>query len=233
MSKIIQFSTIGALMAGHFRGECCLQEFSHPHAFGLGCSEEINGELTIFQGEFWEATAGEALKTLGNQHRVPFIQMTEFHPEYTYEVQDISHHNAQRWLAEKISNQNVFLAICIEAEFEKVVVRRPQRATQGERKIAEVAKAQQVDTLRHIKGRLIGFWTPELFGRISVPGFHLHFIDDERKQSGHVLEYYAKSSLLSLEEKQTIEITNPASQNYKELNIDITKLDQLIHQIEK
>jgi len=92
MSKIVQFSTIGALMAGYFRGEYDSTALKRPHAFGLGCSQGINGELTIFQGKIWEATAGEALHLLGQQE-VPFLQVTEFAAERTVQVNHIDQHN--------------------------------------------------------------------------------------------------------------------------------------------
>lgn len=233
MSKIVQFSTIGALMAGHFRGECCLEDINHPRAFGVGCSAELNGELTIAEGQFWEATAGTALHNLDQQSKVPFIQLTEFIPQRAVDVENISQLNAEQLLEQQIDKQNVFVAVCIEATFEEMIIRRPQPNNGKQRGITEVAGAQQVDTHHNIQGRLIGFWTPELFGRVSVPGFHFHFLNYASDISGHVLEYRASRAQLSFEEKPTIEITNPTSQSYKELIIDVAKLDRLISQVEK
>lgn len=233
MSKIIQFSTIGALMAGHLQGEWCLNNINHQNAFGLGCSELINGELTIFQGNIWEGTAKETLHSLNKHHLLPFIQLTEFNPEKTCHITNINHHNIEKLLNDEINSQNIFLAICIEAIFEEVTFRQPQRATKNDRQVSEIAASQLINTSYNIQGRLIGFWTPELYGRISVPGFHFHFIDDKESITGHVLGYKAKHAILSFEEKQTIEITNPTSQNYKQLKIDVTKLDHLITKIEK
>ena len=232
MSKIIQFSTIGALMAGYFRGEYDASALKHPDAFGLGCSQGINGELTIFQGKVWEATAGEAPHLL-RQEMLPFLQVTEFVPERTASVVNIDQHNAEQHLNQFIPLQNIFLAVCIEATFDHLVIRRPQPASDIPRDINDFARTQQEDTLNNINGYLIGFWTPALFGRISVPGFHFHFIDEKRNNSGHVLEFSAKKAILKYQEKQTIEVTNPGSAEYKNMTIDLSSLDKSIEHVEK
>ncbi|WP_261641103.1 acetolactate decarboxylase [Erwinia mallotivora] len=232
MSKITQFSTIGALMAGHFDGECDTRQFTMPDAFGLGCSANINGELTIYQGVFWEATANEAIHHLHDYH-VPFIQLTDFNPEKKFSVEAINQDCAAKLLGEHVVLDNIFLAICIEANFDRLVIRRPQRAEETERDIHMVADAQQEYTLTDVNGKLIGFWTPELFGRISVPGFHFHFLDTVTQQSGHVLSYSARNATVSFEVKPTIEITNPHSEKFKELVIDLSAMDQIIAKVER
>jgi len=66
-----------------------------------------------------------------------------------------------------------------------------------------------------------------------VPGFHFHFIDEKQKNSGHVLEFSASQAQLSFQEKQTIEITNPHSDEYRNMNIDLLSLDKSIELVEK
>lgn len=232
MSKIVQYSTIGALMAGYFRGDCDTTQFNHPHAFGLGCSAGINGELTIFQGTIWEATAGEAIHPL-KHHEVPFIQITDFQPESELRVTNINHSNAADILSEHIDINNIFLAVSLQATFENIRIRRPQPAVSEDRDINAFAETQQEYSLNNIKGRLIGFWTPALFGRVSVPGFHFHFIDALQCNSGHVLAFQASEGLLSYQQKPTIEITMPQSEEYKKLSIDISGLDKTISQVEQ
>ncbi|WP_411813592.1 acetolactate decarboxylase [Erwinia tracheiphila] len=51
-----------------------------------------------------------------------------------------------------------------------------------------------------MKGKLVGFWTSELYGHISVHGFH--FIDEKQQISGHVLFYHAEEAIVSYEESR-------------------------------
>ncbi|CAI3952880.1 Alpha-acetolactate decarboxylase (AlsD) (PDB:1XV2) [Commensalibacter communis] len=234
MTKIIQFSTIGALMAGHVQGERDFAKLSCGCNFGLGCSANLNGELTIYDGTAYEATAGQALETLDYEEKVPFIQLTNFNPEHEYVVEHVNHKNIEACLKRFIQAQNIFIAVSLQGVFEQIVFRRPYSLADGEeRNVDELAETQKVDTFHQIEGQLIGFWTPELFGRVSVPGFHFHFLDESKQISGHVLEFYMNYAQLSFQEKQTIEITNPKSNSYKEMNIDVNMLDEMIQKIEK
>ena len=235
MSRITQFSTIGALMAGCFEpgkslaSLCCEGE----RAFGLGCSAQISGELTIWNGRIHEATAGETLHCLSAETDVPFMQVTQFVAQDSQQIGPVTHETAPEVLHRFINPDNIFLAVSIEAEFDNLVIRRPQRAGDGTRSVEDVAAGQKVDRHRAITGRLIGFWTPELFGRVSVPGFHFHFLDRDEKISGHVLEFSAGHAILSFEEKETIEIHNPTSAAFRDRRIDVNALDEVIHRIEK
>ncbi|CAK9886853.1 MAG: Alpha-acetolactate decarboxylase [Candidatus Erwinia impunctatus] len=233
MNKITQFSTIGALMSGFFKGEFCLLLGKSQYSFGLGCSEKLNGELTVFDGIAYRATADESLTELEKNSPLPFVQVTDFTPQHQHNTGEVNEQNIESILRQSINPDNIFLAITIEAHFDTMIIRRPHRQDEGERSVEEVASAQQVDTHHAIGGHLVGFWTPELFGRVSVPGFHFHFLDTEKHISGHVLQFSAKSAVLSFEEKRSIEITLPDSEEYTSLPIDVAKLDQLIHKIEK
>ncbi|WP_025885079.1 acetolactate decarboxylase [Asaia prunellae] len=233
MSKITQFSTIGALMAGYFHGEAPLSAFCSHRAFGLGCSAGISGELTIHDGRVHEATAGETLHCLSPEVEIPFVQVTDFTPQQEHVVMSITHENVEEQLGRFIRADNIFLAVSISGHFDQLVLRRPYRADGSSRSVNDVAAAQKVDRHEAIEGRLIGFWTPELFGRVSVPGFHFHFLDEASVVSGHVLEFSAPEALLSFEEKTTIEIVNPSSKAFKALEIDVGALDEMINRIEK
>ncbi|MDR6182896.1 acetolactate decarboxylase [Asaia bogorensis] len=238
MSRITQFSTIGALMAGHLQAEQKIASLCacHETGFGLGCSAGLNGELTICDGRVYEATAGEPLHVLPQHDAVPFVQITAFKSQFQVEVENITHETAYDRLCTLIAPDNIFMAVSVTGLFDHLVLRRPHRAV-GEsdqhRDVEAVAASQKIDRFEGIRGRLIGFWTPALFGRISVPGFHFHFLDDERRISGHVLEFAASHATLSAEEKPTIEITNPQSDSFRNRTIETDKLDDMIHRIEK
>ncbi|WP_277755561.1 acetolactate decarboxylase [Rosenbergiella metrosideri] len=232
MSKITQFSTIGALMAGHFDGDFSINSLKSQTLFGLGCSCGINGELTVCDGKLWEATAGESLHQF-ESHVVPFLQVTDFIAEHTLAATDINDENIEQLLAEQFPINNIFLAVNVKSCFDEVVIRRPQREESKTRTVNEMSDSQQVDTLNDVSGQLIGFWTPELFGRISVPGFHFHFISDDRQLSGHVLSFSTAKAVVDYQVKHSIEITNSHSDAFINLDIDVSQLDELISHIEK
>lgn len=233
MSKIIQMSTSAALMCGYFKGEKQFPKSFQGQNFGIGCSEGVNGELTIFEGCAYEGTAEESTRILPPNVKIPFIQITNFQATQNHIIHNVDHLNANVHLNKFIEIKNIFVALSFSGVLDKVLIRCPKREEKNNRTIEELHKSQFVHEYKKIKGTLVGFWTPEIFGRVSVPGFHFHFIDDDKKISGHVLEFSAKEVLLCFEEKQSIEITNPSNNTYKNMDLDVDKIDALIKRLER
>ncbi|MEB5477327.1 acetolactate decarboxylase [Acinetobacter pollinis] len=232
MSKIYQFSTIGALMSGYFSPDQDIYKVCSCSSIGLGCSENLNAEMTILNGTPYTATAEEALKTPEAPLEVPFYQVTSFDHFQEYHIGEASTKNLEQFVQAVIPLNNNFIALRIKATFHELTLRRPYASSET-RSVQEVSDHQEVSTYKEIQGHLIGFWTPEMFGRISVPGFHFHFLSEDKSVSGHVLDYYFSSALLQCEEKNVIEITHPKTSAFKNLNIDIEGLDEVIRKVEQ
>jgi acetolactate decarboxylase len=54
--------------------------------------------------------------------------------------------------------------------------------------MVEAAKEQVVFEFKRVKGTLIGFRYPAYIKGINLPGYHFHFLTDDRKGGGHVLD---------------------------------------------
>lgn len=232
MSKIHQYSTIGALMSGYFNADEDVYQHCSCTSIGLGCSELLNAELTIQDGQVYTATAEKMTVKEHPPFYVPFYQVTSFDRYQEYPISCVSNITLENILTSFISLKNNFVAIRIIGEFSKLVLRRPY-CSDKIRKVKDISDQQQVSEYNNINGYLIGFWTPEIYGRISVPGFHLHFLSDDFTVSGHVLSYQLSTGQLQFEEKATIELKNPTTNDFQKIDIDLESLDQMIEHVEK
>ena len=52
----------------------------------------------------------------------------------------------------------------------------------------EVAAVQPEFELYNVSGTLVGFWSPDYAGTLEMPGYHLHFVSDDRESGGHLLQ---------------------------------------------
>jgi len=50
------------------------------------------------------------------------------------------------------------------------------------------ASAQQEFCFEQLQGTLIGLWSPGFAASFSVPGYHFHFLSEDRQKGGHVLD---------------------------------------------
>ena len=66
------------------------------------------------------------------------------------------------------------------------VVKRQERDGVG---LAEAAKDEAVFDLADTSGDLVGFRLPGYVSGVNAPGWHLHFMDAERRHGGHVVNF--------------------------------------------
>ena len=85
------------------------------------------------------------------------------------------------------NDTNYFYAIRIDGVFTKVLTRAIPKQSKPYKTLAEAAKEQHVFELNNINGTVIRFWRPQYSNGINVPGYHLHFISEDRKFGGHIL----------------------------------------------
>jgi len=55
--------------------------------------------------------------------------------------------------------------------------------------LKEVVKQEKIFDIKDIKGTAVGFWVPKFMKNINVPGYHFHFITEDKKAGGHMLEF--------------------------------------------
>ena len=54
--------------------------------------------------------------------------------------------------------------------------------------LAEALKKETRFELNNVKGTMVGFRFPSYIREINEPGYHFHFITEDRKAGGHVLQ---------------------------------------------
>lgn len=78
---------------------------------------------------------------------------------------------------------------------------------------------EDVYTENNISGTLVGFWFPDHLLNLGVPGFHFHFISDDKKLSGHVLNLSAKYAEYAIKNIDSIELHFLNTEKYKKAAI--------------
>ena len=71
-------------------------------------------------------------------------------------------------------------------------VRSVKRQEPPYQPLADVAKSQSVWTHGEVSGTLVGIRCPPWVKGLNVPGYHWHFLSDDRKIGGHVLDCRAR-----------------------------------------
>jgi acetolactate decarboxylase len=184
---LFQLSTSNALVQGIFDGTTNVGELKKHGDFGLGTFAGLDGELIMIDGDCFRATATGTTSPAGDDWETPFALVTRFHADIETTIDEapsIDHLTAG--LDRLRPSDNVFVGLRIEGRFDELSMRAACPARAGE-SLVEATARQSEFTVTELDGTLVGFWAPEYAGSVSVPGYHFHFISDDRSVGGHVL----------------------------------------------
>lgn len=76
-------------------------------------------------------------------------------------------------------------------------------------------------------GKLTGFFCPEFVKGINIPGYHLHFLSDDKTSGGHLLDFRLKSGMLKLDRIRKFEMQLPESGAFQKSDFKTDRSDQV------
>jgi acetolactate decarboxylase len=185
---LFQASTIGALLDGSFDGDLTFAELGERGDLGLGTLNALDGEMIALDGEFFRADVDGNVTPVGPDERTPFAVVTRFEPTVEAEVAaGLDHEDILAALDELGPADQSSFAVRLDGHFASVRARSVPRQEPPYRPLAEVVADQHVFQLSGVEGTMVGFRFPAFVEGIEVAGYHLHFVDSERRRGGHVL----------------------------------------------
>src|SRR5689334_7865877 len=186
---LFQASTIGALLEGAFEGDVSFAELAEHGDLGLGTVNHLDGEMIALDGRFYRADVEGAISEISPEQQTPFAVIVPFQPSIELELEGSLDQAAL--LAEidaRVPRQPASCAVRVDGRFELVRARSVPRQEPPYRPLTEVVGNQHVFELAGVDGTMLGFRFPDYAEGIEVSGWHLHFISEDRKRGGHVLD---------------------------------------------
>lgn len=215
-----QISTFNALLSGLYDGQSTFNELKGFGDFGIGTLEGLDGEMIELDGAFYQVKADGIAYPVKDTMKTPFASVTFFDADQAQLVKEpINFEQLKKSLEGLISNKNIFYAIKVSGDFTYVKT----RSVPGQKKpyppLVEVTKNQPVFELHKVKGTLVGFWCPAYVEGINVPGYHLHFLTEDHKAGGHLLDFSMQNSLIEIDATPNFSMSLPLSEDFGKMNM--------------
>lgn len=187
---VFQASTIDALMAGVYDGDLSLRELRRHGDFGIGTFDGLDGEMVLLDGAFHQVKADGKVHSPDLRGETPFAAVCAFRPDRTFAVgQGADMAAAEEQIDREAPNQNQFCAIRVDGYFKRVRTRSVPPQERPYPPLKDVAASQPTFDRENVSGTLVGFRCPPYAAGVNVPGYHLHFLSDDRSFGGHVLSF--------------------------------------------
>ncbi|MBV8050253.1 MAG: acetolactate decarboxylase [Acidobacteriaceae bacterium] len=218
---IYQVSTSTALVEGIYQGAVRVGTLREHGDLGLGTFENLDGEMVVLGGEVYQVRGDGSVREVGDDVLSPFAVVTSFSPDTPIELGPCPNYESLLAQLDRLrDSENMFYSIRIDGHFDAMQTRAVCKAEKGFRLI-NAAAVQPEFRFSDVSGTLVGFWTPSYARTLSIPGYHLHFLSQDRTKGGHVLGCGGSGLRLQLQRDCNVQIALPETEDF--LNGDLRR----------
>jgi acetolactate decarboxylase len=203
---------VDALMKGCYEQDTTIRELKQHGNFGLGTFNRLDGEMMMLDGTVYQLKEDGIAHPVGDAVETPFSCVTFFSPTTVEEInRELEYAAFKNLLDELLPSENVFSAIRVDAEFSTIRVWTVPRQ-ETHRPISEVKP--KVFEYQDVRGTLAGFYTPRFIKSLLNPGFHLHFLTDDRRHGGHLDQCRLNRASIGVQIISRLELNLPITIDY-------------------
>lgn len=192
LHTLFSVSTSAALVEGLYQGALRISHLLEHGDFGIGTFINLDGEMVVLEGRAYQIAAGIPVRIAPPDTLIPYAVVTRFKEEFSNKEAKFGSFNEATALCDAMrDSENLFYAFRIDGQFDKVSARvmRPVGRGTG---LANASQGQEELAFQNVTGTIVGLWTPGYASSLSVPGYHFHFLSDDRSRGGHILDCAAR-----------------------------------------
>ena len=210
-----QVSTLQALALGYTRSVVRTDELLSHGNTGLGTFEDVNGEMIVVDRHCYQAAEDGSITEMPPDIGVPFASVANLQGDRVFtlsEIPDIEHLKMELNLKiEEDFGLNSMHIAKIEGDFERVDARSESAYRSHHVELKDIlGKTQKSFCFEQIRGTMVCIYYPDYMDGINAPGWHLHFISEDRKWGGHVFDLQMRRGEVFLDKISRIEIQLPS-----------------------
>ena len=196
---IYQVALLQSLTQGYYDGIIKVSELKEHGDIGIGTFEGVNGEMIVLDGTVYQALGDGTVQVAADDETVPFSNVTFFDKDGSVELSDINDVNA---LKEKLNamveenGKNLFYFVKMSGTFEKMNVRSEIKQEKPYKTLDKALETDQREfNYDNITGTVVALYCPDYMNGLNTPGWHFHFISDDKTKGGHLLDLqFAKAT---------------------------------------
>ena len=186
---LFQVSSFSALLNANYDGVMSFGDLRAHGDFGIGTFNGLDGEMTEIDGKLFQVRSDGKVYPVADRTLTPFASTTYFHPIIKHVVAEaiVSLEGLHKAI-DGLRPAGLPCAVRVTGEFAYIKTRSVPAQTKPYPRLVEVVKTQPTFEFNNVTGVMVGFWLPNDFSGLNVPGYHLHFLTADRTGGGHLLE---------------------------------------------
>ncbi len=218
---IYSYSVLAGLNNSIFSGNLKIADFKTKGDLGLGTYEGLNGEMVFLDGTAWQVLENGNIVEADNETTTPYAVSTFFEEDGFVNISDtINYEKLKTIILDTKSSENYFYAFKITGKFDSILCGgAPKQDKPYTKTLGEIVSARPKFTGENISGTIVGFYSPAYVGEVTLAGFHLHFISDDRSIGGHLIDFKSSDLKISFDETKSMTFDLQDNTTFKEANL--------------
>jgi acetolactate decarboxylase len=197
---IFQVGTFDAILQSAYDGAYAAGNLTKLGDFGIGTLDALDGELIVLDGQVFDVRSDGVAYLVPPNATTPFATVTFFDPDIRFTVPEAGNLTVlAQSIDRKLPSPNLFYAVKIRGTFPFVEARSVPRQHKPYPRLVDAVADQSVFGFRNVTGTVVGFITPAYVKGINVPGYHLHFITEDRTGGGHILDLQVRNAAIEID----------------------------------
>ena len=201
---------------------------------GIGTFDSLDGEMIMLDGTVYKASADGSVSVMGDDAKTPFANVTFAADDLSKTVSATSMKGLNDKLDRIVASVgiNSVYYIRLSGTFNSIRLRSVPKQKRPYRKLADALSLEQVEwTLKDVRGTVVGLYCPSYMSAVNNHGWHLHFISDDRKKGGHVLDLSVTEGECVFTKVDSLKIVLPDNGSFHSLDLsrdqerDIKKIE--------
>lgn len=190
--------------------------------FGLGAPDKLDGEVLILDGKIYQTQATGKTFEVKPTKLTPFAVVNFFKAKKTVKsTYKLSKNGLFKYLDSILTNQNGIYAIEITGRFDTIKTRAFPPVTRPYLPLADMLPLQHFFTFNNTSGILVGYRLPVFMDGPNITGYHFHFLSDDKKAGGHIVELLTDSITIEIDELDSFLVDIPQTEEFN--NFDFKK----------
>ena len=212
--SLFQVSTSGAIVQGLYQGCVSVADLRRHGDLGLGTFENLDGEMILLDGHCYQARSDGTVIEAADSELTPFASVVNFAADREATLVDVESLDACTSAIDSLrTSENGIVSFRANGTFQMLSLRAACKTESGV-DLVEATSTQAEFSFSDITGTLVGFWSPDFTKSISISGYHLHFISDDRTHGGHVLGLSANALFVELNDVCDVHLAIPETAEF-------------------
>jgi len=220
--EFYHYSIWAALVNKIYDGNLTVKEAKTHGDIGLGTYNGVDGELIMLDGVLYQVPFTGDVKIAGDSMHIPYLNTTFFIKGVSFDVSDkINYDSLRKLIQQHFPSRNYFYAFKIHGAFDSLKLGSMHKQDKPYREgLDNLLLHRPTFDHNNISGTMVGFYCPDFIGEVNVAGFHLHFLSDDKKAGGHVLEFTGKNFNVQMDKLSSYRFVLPETDDYDKADLE-------------